>query len=63
MDLRGKSIEDVAFIVCSAMERAGVTVVLGGGGAATFYAPAAYRTRLRLCPAPVFRHAFCSARP
>jgi hypothetical protein len=37
--------EDVAFAVCTALDRSGVTAVLTGGGAATIYAPAAYQTR------------------
>lgn len=36
--------EDVAFVVCTAMHRANVAVVLSGGGAATIYAPEAKQT-------------------
>ncbi|WP_025229693.1 hypothetical protein [Fimbriimonas ginsengisoli] len=39
------SVEDIAFKVCPAMHKAGVTVVLSGGGAATIYAPNAHQTR------------------
>ena len=39
------SLQDVAFAVCTAMQDAGETVVLSGGGAAAFYAPDAYVTR------------------
>ena len=38
------SLVDVAFIVCSALDRVGVTAVLTGGGAATFYAPEAIQS-------------------
>ena len=38
------SAEDVAFVVCTAMHQANVTVVLSGGGAATIYAPKAQQT-------------------
>jgi hypothetical protein len=38
------SLEEVAFAVCTAMSNSGVTAVLTGGGAAAFYAPAAYVT-------------------
>jgi len=44
-NLKGYTIEDVAFLVCTAMKNAGVTAVLSGGGAATVYAPRAYQTR------------------
>lgn len=39
------SLPDVAFAVCTALHRAGFTVVLTGGSAATFYAPAAYQSK------------------
>ena len=35
---------EVAFAVCTALARAGVTAVLSGGGAATFYAPEAIQS-------------------
>lgn len=35
---------EVAMAVCSALERAGITAVLTGGSAATFYAPEAYQS-------------------
>ncbi|MFT5287414.1 MAG: hypothetical protein ACI8TQ_003599 [Planctomycetota bacterium] len=35
---------EVAFAVCTALDRAGVTAVLSGGGAATFYAPEAIQS-------------------
>jgi hypothetical protein len=35
---------EVAFVVCTALDRAGVTAVLTGGSAATVYAPAAYQS-------------------
>jgi hypothetical protein len=38
------SLRDVAFIVCTALERSGVTAVLTGGSAATVYAPDAYQS-------------------
>ena len=45
MNLSTKSsFVDVAFAVCTAIHRAGTEAVLVGGGAATFYAPRAYRT-------------------
>jgi hypothetical protein len=43
--LQGSSLTDVAFAVCSALDRAGVTAVLTGGSAATVYAPDAYQSR------------------
>jgi hypothetical protein len=39
------SLTDVCFDVCTALDRAGYTVVLTGGSAATFYAPDAYQSR------------------
>jgi len=39
------TLDQVAFVVCSAFDRAGVVAVLAGGGAAAFYAPAAEMTR------------------
>jgi hypothetical protein len=39
------TLSDVAFHVCTALERAGITAVLTGGSAATFYAPDAYQSR------------------
>jgi hypothetical protein len=38
------SLTDVAFEVCTALDRAGTTAVLTGGSAATFYAPHAYES-------------------
>ena len=38
------TLEDVAFAVCTTLERAGFRVVLTGGSAATYYAPAAYQS-------------------
>jgi hypothetical protein len=38
------SLGDVAFAVCTALHRAGVTAVLSGGSAATVYAPEAYQS-------------------
>ena len=39
------TLDQVAFAVCSAFDRADVVAVLAGGGAAAFYAPAAEMTR------------------
>jgi hypothetical protein len=39
------SLVDVAFAVCTALDRTGWKVVLTGGSAATFYAPEAYESR------------------
>jgi hypothetical protein len=39
------TLTDIAFAVCSALERAGQRAVLCGGSAATFYAPHAYQSR------------------
>jgi hypothetical protein len=38
------SLVDVAFAVCTALERVGTTAVLTGGSAATYYAPDAYQS-------------------
>jgi hypothetical protein len=38
----GTSLIDGAFLVCTALHEAGVTAVLCGGSAATYYAPEAY---------------------
>jgi hypothetical protein len=38
------SLPDVARAVCTALDRVGVTAVLTGGSAATYYAPAAYQS-------------------
>jgi len=38
------SLSDVAFAVCTALEKAGITAVLTGGSAATYYAPLAYQS-------------------
>jgi hypothetical protein len=43
--VRGMTLDQVAFVVCSAFDRAGVVAVLAGGGAAAFYAPASEMTR------------------
>lgn len=39
------SLTDIAFAVGTALDRVGVTAVLTGGSAATFYAPDAYQSR------------------
>ena len=39
------TLSDVAFAVCTAIERAGERAVLCGGSAATYYAPEAYQSR------------------
>jgi hypothetical protein len=39
------SLTDVCFEVCTALHRIGITAVLTGGSAATFYAPDAYQSR------------------
>ncbi|HZH99430.1 MAG TPA: hypothetical protein VEX38_10705 [Fimbriimonadaceae bacterium] len=39
------TLTELAFLVCTALDRAGTTAVLSGGGAATVYAPAAYQSR------------------
>lgn len=39
------TLRELAFIVCTALNRNGTTAVLSGGGAATIYAPEAYQSR------------------
>ena len=39
------TLREVAFCVCTALERNGQTAILSGGGAATVYAPGAYQSR------------------
>ena len=39
------TLAEVAWAVCTALDRAGVEAVLTGGSAATFYAPDAYQSR------------------
>lgn len=39
------TLADIAFIVCSALDRVSITAVLTGGSAATYYAPDAYQSR------------------
>jgi hypothetical protein len=41
---RDSSLREVAFVVCTALDRAGVTAVLTGGSAATLYAPKAIQS-------------------
>ena len=41
----GATLTDVAFHVCTALHHHGITAVLTGGSAATFYAPDAYQSR------------------
>lgn len=41
---RASSLREVAFAVCTVLDRVGVTAVLTGGGAATLYAPAAIQS-------------------
>ena len=41
---RGASLADVAFSVCTALDRAGIEAVLTGGSAATYYVPAIYQS-------------------
>lgn len=41
---RQSTLPDVCFAVCSALDRAGTTVVLTGGSAATVYAPTVYQS-------------------
>jgi hypothetical protein len=38
------TLTDVAFAVCTALDQRGITAVLTGGSAATFYAPEAYQS-------------------
>jgi hypothetical protein len=40
----GTSLREIAFEVCTALQEAGATAVLSGGGAATLYAPAAIQS-------------------
>src|SRR5205085_194260 len=40
----GSTLADVAFAVCTALERGGITAVLTGGSAATYHAPAAIQS-------------------
>ncbi len=42
---RKSSLREVAFIVCTALHKAGIRAVLTGGSAATVYAPRAYQSR------------------
>ena len=42
---RDSTLIDVCYAVCTALDNIGTTVVLTGGSAATFYAPAAYQSR------------------
>jgi len=44
MITRTSSLTDVAFEVCTALDRSGTRAVLTGGSAATVYAPAAYQS-------------------
>ncbi len=39
------SLRELAFIVCTALDRTGETAVLSGGGAATIYSSDAYQSR------------------
>lgn len=39
------TLDELAFIVCTAFHRAGECIILSGGGAATVYAPDAYQSR------------------
>jgi hypothetical protein len=41
---RGASLSDVAFAVCTALNRAGIEAVLTGGSAATFYVPTVFQS-------------------
>ncbi|HEX5132541.1 MAG TPA: hypothetical protein VFX92_08645 [Candidatus Krumholzibacteria bacterium] len=43
--VRGTSLRDVAFVVCTALGKDGTEAVLTGGSAATVYAPRAYQSR------------------
>jgi hypothetical protein len=42
---RGSSLREVAFVVCTALDKNGTEAVLTGGSAATVYAPRAYQSR------------------
>lgn len=42
---RTTSFEELAFLVCTALDQDGTTAVLSGGGAATIYAPLAHQSR------------------
>jgi hypothetical protein len=42
---RDTSLREVAFVVCTAFDRIGVTAILTGGSAATVYAPEAHQSR------------------
>ena len=44
-ELANLSLKEIAFEICSAFDRAGITAVLVGGGAAAVHAPNAYETR------------------
>ncbi len=41
---KDSSLVDVAFAVCTALDQSGITAVLTGGSAATYYAPEAYQS-------------------
>jgi hypothetical protein len=41
---RTSTLAEVAFAVCTALERSGFRAVLTGGSAATYYAPEAYQS-------------------
>lgn len=41
---RAADLEDVAYLVCSTLTSCGITAVLTGGSAATYYAPKAYQS-------------------
>src|SRR5690606_901155 len=41
---KASSLTEVAFAVCTALDRAGTKAVLTGGSAATYYAPDAYQS-------------------
>lgn len=45
MIVTSSTLTDVAFYVCTALHQHGITAVLTGGSAATFYAPEAYQSR------------------
>ena len=42
---RDSTVKDVALVVCTALDNAGIVAVLTGGSAATVYAPHAYQSR------------------